>query len=393
MVEFAKFQGPPIRQCLLGTAAGLSLGLLYALKYTGAFLVVGAMMFIFAELILLVRRRAWSVAVIVSILACAIACCAPILVISVTNSLRSGSMNLVTASRSLHLEWETLLYTLANPVLAAAGADHLLARLCSDVLALTPRIGELVVAAAALPGAAGLWFLLGRRWPVDPAARLSCCILLASAACLAAIWTISWGASYEARHIAGAAMAFLPYAVEQASLLEHRLLKRLMRLLGAIYIALPLLYGATVFAVKLVRFTRYHPGPSGLYNQYFSGRDAARARELLLQGFDPTTDIWYVTHPLVAVDLPGRVLIRRIADMTVDELRKEVFHSRSRLRVRLVVPEDLATNGKASVVRKSFPHAEEWSLHPADPANPCWVSWIQLSSESELARPRPVLAR
>lgn len=389
VLKFGKFEGSLVRQSTVGAATGFLVGLIYALKYTGAFVAVGAMLFVLAEVI---RRRSFSLGEILPAVFCWIACGIPILGINFLNSQHSTSMNLVTASPSLHFDWRTPLSAIANPVLAAADADALLGRVLNDYLHLTPTAVEIGVGMAALPGAMVLWFLLFRQIPTSPAGRLGSCVLLASIVCLVLIWSISWGASYEPRHLAAGAMAILPYAVEQALLLNRRIVRNLMILVGACYVMLPFSYGATVFVVRTMRFASYQPGPSGLYNQYFAEHDVRSELEALLRDYNPATDIWYVTHPLVALDLPGRVVVRRTAEVSPAEMKREILHTRVPLRVRLILPNAYGANGKAHIIRKSFPNAEEWQQREIGPDNLCWVSWIRPSTEIEIAAPRPVLS-
>jgi len=243
----------------------------------------------------------------------------------------------------------------------------------------------------ALPGAAALWLLMCSRLPSRPAGRLAWCLLVTSVASVTAIWMISTGASYESRHVAGASIAIVPYLIQRVVAIRSRRTRTVLAACAICYLLVPSLYGVSGFFGKVSRHSGYRPGPSGVYNPFLSKADATKSRSLLLADFSVSTDLWYVINPIAALDLPGRVLVRRAMDLSTDELRQEVFYSKKPVRVRLVLPNDFEQNGKATVIRRSFPRAAEWIEIPAEAPLRCWVSWIQPSTAEELHAPRPFL--
>jgi hypothetical protein len=91
------------------------------------------------------------------------------------------------------------------------------------------------------------------------------------------------------------------------------------------------------------------------------------------------------------VDLPGRVIVRRTSDVTIEDLKKEKFHSSKPVRIRLLLPEEDERSGKGAVIRQSFPRAGAWHEDSADLMSHVWVSWVGPSPKEEIEAPRPVL--
>jgi hypothetical protein len=390
-LKFTDHLGRTPIQAIIAIPTGVSLGILYILKYTGLFIAIGAMTFILIQSATSLRRQRLPLKALGPAVFCGFTCLVPVIALSGINVMRTNTMNLVTASRALHWQWDTLLFAVSNPALALASASSPLQKVFVDVLGLPLRSAELLTALVALPGAAAFWLLMCYRLPSRPNGRLACCILAISVGSVAAIWTISSGASYEPRHIAGASIAIVPYLIEQAVILRSRRTQTVLAACAICYVLLPLLYGVSAVVGKTFRHSHYRPGPSGVYNPFLSETDAGKSRSLLLRDFDVSTDVWYVINPIAALDLPGRSLIRRAMDLSIDQLRQEVFYSSKPVRVRLVLPDDFEGNGKGAVIRRAFPRAVEWVQVPAEPPLRCWVSWIQASSAEELHAPRPVL--
>lgn len=368
---------------LRASVTGLSLGLLYVLKYSGVFVSIGVLTYIVLRA---VRPQCgpggdglcfkWFQRAGV----CAVACLLPIVFLSLVNQLHAGHMNLVAASASFRLRWAAWLFAVSSPALAAASAEaplrHVLAQLS------LPGGVELWLALAGFPGGAVLLFLILRRGASHRHALMSCCVLGASLTCAVVVWTISDGVSYESRHIAGASIAVLPYALERAWGLRtsSRRLQMLLAVCGICYIVLPWSYGVVSVVAKAARQARQNSGPSRVYNPLLARNDVTYARSMLVEGFDPRSDLWYVTHPVAGLDLPGRMLIRRADSTPIEKLREETFRTSRPVRVRLVLPAGLENDGKADVIRRSFPGAVEWASCPTDGATRCWVAWVGTSA-------------
>src|SRR5262249_18047680 len=140
---------------------------------------------------------------------CGVAFVIPVAGLNLINLMHANTMNLVTASRSLHWHPATLLFAVANPVLAATSGSAPMQKVLGDVLDLPVLSSELLTALVALPGAVAMWLLLFHRLPSSSNGCLAFCTLLVSVASVAAVWTVSSGASYEARHLATASFAVL----------------------------------------------------------------------------------------------------------------------------------------------------------------------------------------
>ena len=66
------------------------------------------------------------------------------------------------------------------------------------------------------------------------------------------------------------------------------------------------------------------PGPSKLHNTLLSQTNIEEVRVSLLRDYDPNKDLWYLTDPITALDIPGRAIIAGadFLTLTVDPLRK-----------------------------------------------------------------------
>jgi hypothetical protein len=363
---------------LLAAATGLSLGLLYVLKYSGILVAIGALTYLALQAARQRRPRTPPSPRTLQLAGvCAFSCLLPILALNLLNFALASHMNLVTASRSLNVQWSTLLFGIANPALAAASAEAPLRHLLlHPTVGLVPGAAETWLAVVGLPGGALLLLVLLRRPPSSPHAQLASCLLVMSVAGVMVLWTITDSITYESRHVAGASIAVLPYVLQEAWALRFssRTLRAFLVLCGCAYVILPLLYGVSAVIGKTARGLRHHTGPSRVYNPLLARQDVAHARSLLVAGFDPTSDLWYVTHPVPALDLPGRALIR--PDALLTKPHPETFTTSRPVRVRLILPVSMETNGKAAVIRRSFPTAVGWTSCPTDGTTHCSTSWI-----------------
>jgi len=359
--------------------AGLSLGLLYVLKYSGVFVALGGLAYIGIQC---VTGRRWGRACL-----CAFAFLVPIIGVNFINQLHAHTMNLITASRSFGLRPEILLFAIANPALAVASGEAALRYvLLRPTTGLLPGGSELWLGLAGLPGGVTLLILLSRRTPFGAHAILACCVFSVSIICVMAVWTLSNAVSFEARHIAGGSLAVLPYVIEIAyGLRASRRGRVFLAVCGIFYIILPSLYGVAATVGKTIRHSRHHPGPSDIYDPFLSP-DSARSRSILTQDFDPSSDVWYLMHPIAALDLPGRMLIRRADDISIENLRRESYQTRKPVRVRVVLPATPEMDEKSVAIRESFSQAAKWTSCPSDSSVHCWVSWIATSRPIDTKR-------
>src|SRR5712691_8682902 len=101
-----------------------------------------------------------------------------------------------------------------------------------------------------------------------------------------------------------------------------------------------------------------------MYNPSLAGKDVNYARSLLLQEFDLRSDVWYLTDPISALDLPGRMLIRHADFIDPEKLRQDTFRSSHPVRVRVVLPASFEKSGKADIIRRSFVGTGKWQSCP-----------------------------
>lgn len=225
-----------------------------------------------------------------------------------------------------------------------------------------------------------LLILLWYRRPLHAHALLACCVFLASIGCVMAVWTVSKGVSYEARHVAGGSLAILPYVIEVAySVRSSRSLRVVLAACGLCYILLPTLYGVAAVVGKTIRHSRHRPGPSDIYDPFLT----PESRAILTQDFNRNSDVWYVMHPVPALELPGRMLIRRADDISIENLRRESYHTRLPVRLRLILPATPEMDEKSVAIRDSFSHAVKWTSCPTDSSTHCWMSWIATSTPAD----------
>jgi hypothetical protein len=386
-VPWALFAGARVGQTtmLQSAAAGLLVGGLYVLKYSAVFVSAGVVLFVLREAwwsqrlygTLIDRRRMVRCACIFLL-----ATGAPIIGLSVVNRMAGAAMNLVTASPGIHLRPETLLFAAANPVLIMGADAPLRYVLLHPTRGLLKGASEVVLGFAGLPGGIVLLLLILTQRPAHKYGEIARAVLFGSMFCLIVVWTVAGtSVSYEARHMAGAGLAVMPYALEKGFNLYTRRPRRAIQMLlmftGICYIAVPSLYGVAAATGKFRRQSDQIAGSSGMYNPLLAAKDISTATALLLEGFNPRTDLWYVTDPITALDLPGRALIRHADFIDPSQLRKETFRTSSPLRVRLVLPKSFEENGKGEIIRNSFVAAGEWQACQTDGVTRCWTSLIQ----------------
>jgi hypothetical protein len=382
LLAYKAFTGSPtaIREFGIASLSGVSLGLLYVLKYSGVFVAVGVLgcLGIQALVSFWSERGARRFQRLVAVAICAVCCGVLVLAVNSINTKYSNTANLLTASWSVGLSFKPPLVVLGNVALAPFSADapgrHVL-----SIGAIKSVFGysEFLLAMTGIPGGLLLLFALWGK-PNHPAAHLAYWVLLASALCLTGILLVS-PVSYEARHIESGSLAILPCAFERGLNLwaKSRKLRLALALCIGFYVLAPFLFGMAAVAAKTSRHARHRPGPSGLYNPLLSPDDVGASRSILLDGFNAESDIWYVMHPLPALDLPGNVLIKRADDLSVIQLRSDRFYTSRPMRVRVVLPMEFEENDKAAAIREGFNQAVEWKRCPSAPTTSCWAARLE----------------
>lgn len=397
-------------------ALGVALGMAYVLKYSAVFVSLGVLAFLALCVLTTVRAaRAtrpgdgqhaplrWRVA---ALAACVVAFALPIAILSALNRIQGTTANLVTASAGLHADWHNVAFAIANPALAMADADAAVRFLFLHPSRALLR-SDLSLVWFGLPGGLLLaWLLAGRVRRIAGAAvtseasdsprsaeGLAITVLLVAVCCLVLVWTISAGASFEARHVATASMAVLPLAL-QAGFARFRSSSLAVRALlagaAACYVALPLAYGVASVAGKVGRLgATYRVGPSGFASPVLASSDVQACLREATAGFDARTDIWYLPEPISALDMGGSRAIVVDADMTpIEKLRGHRFVTSVTRRVRALLPASFEADGKGPLIRSSFPQARGWRDRAAPSCN--YVVWdATLDAGASLTAARP----
>jgi hypothetical protein len=357
-----------------GGLLGIALGMRYVLKYSGVFLSMGALLFLAGEMAKDRQHRPFLGVLSLIALGCAL----PVIILNVLNHHFGHVANGLIATAGLHFHWNALGAAIGDPALAVADADGL-----CRFLFLHPGHYRMTSDAAlwwiGLPGGLLLLGLLMRSKASTPAERLTRLAVLTTQLCVWIVWSFSLVADFAARHLASAAIMALPFCLQEGIRLWRAPSPRAVRaglvLAGAVYIAVPLVYGVVSVAAK-VRRTPAHYGLDNhrLYLPLLAKRDLRGVRERLLAEFDLDHDIFYLPDPLTAIALPGRTIVRQADFLSIQQLQGDHFVTSRPLRILALIPPEFEKNGKAAVIRHSFPQAELWTHHEIPGCN--YVLWI-----------------
>ncbi len=298
----------------------------------------------------------------------------PIVGLSWLNAELGAGMNSAAQTIGVHWSFEHVVHLLASPGLAAADADAPL-----RYLLLHPEHGIVSdtrwLAAAGLPAGVMLLWLVFRPRSSGGPGLLAQTVLVVSMGGMLAVWMFSGAASYEARHVAGASIAALPLALREGQRVWRVCGRWGQKVLGTIvlaYVAVPLLYGMVTVPAKVARTPgAYRVGPSRIYNPLLAALDVERVRDAVLRSFDPTTDVWYLTEPMSALDLPGRAIIRHADFVSPAVLARDEFYTSRTLKVHALLPAHF--DAKAEIIRGSFPQARSW--HRVEIAGSDYTLW------------------
>jgi hypothetical protein len=168
--------------------------------------------------------------------------------------------------------------------------------------------------------------------------------------------TVFSARAMEARYIAAIGIALIPAVIESALQLAPKLRRASRALLvagGIVYLAIPMAYGAFSVVGKIARTPAYRTGPSGLYNPLFATTDARSPVAELTAGFNPDSDLWYLTEAFTAMDLPGRAIMQHADFLPVARLNQK-FQTSKPLRIHLLLPPWFEQNGKGAAIRGEF---------------------------------------
>lgn len=351
---------------------GLLLGLAYWLKYSAVFISAGVL----AHLALAAWKKQGPImkdlAVVSTVFVFVVG------VLNVLNHAMGSAMNAVTERPSFVLDWRLPFNFVGLMAMAMADADGLARYVLFHPGRNLLPFNYLTLCYLGLPGGVVLLWLLLRRQS-SPALLLSRDVLITVSALFVAVMTVFSARAMEARYIAALGIALIPAALEAA--LEvgpklRRLSRAILLLVAICYLAIPIAYGGFSIIGKIARTpTRYQTGPSGLYNPLFANTDAKSALVELTKGFNPTSDLWYLTEPFTAMDLPGRVILRH-ADFLSPAGLSESFHSSKPIRVHLLLPPWFEQNGKGALIRGEFYGAGTWLQRAVPGMN--YVEWTAI---------------
>jgi hypothetical protein len=300
--------------------------------------------------------------------------CLVVGVLNVLNHAMGAAMNAVTEHPSFVLDWHLPFNLVGLMAMAMADADGL-ARyvLFHPGRSLLP-FNYLTLCYLGLPGGVVLFWLLARRH-ASAAVLLSRDVLLTLSALFVAVMTVFSARAMEARYIAAIGIALIPAVIESALQLAPKLRQASRALLvagGIVYLAIPMAYGAFSVVGKIARTPAYRTGPSGLYNPLFATTDARSPVAELTAGFNPDSDLWYLTEAFTAMDLPGRAIMQHADFLPVARLN-QTFQTSKPLRIHLLLPPWFEQNGKGTAIRGEFLGAVNWSSTTVPGLN--YVEW------------------
>ena len=346
--------------------AGIFAGCLYFLKYSAVFVTIGCCLFLF------LRTRGLARAV------AGIGASLPILAVTLLNRHMGAAGNLVLASVSFHFSWSAVMAAFGNPSLIVADLDAMLRRL---LFFPSHRLlnSELWLPGIGLTGSIWLvWLVMSRKSRSEPAA-LAAVVFCSGVVALLAIWMVSSGASFEARHLAGCTLPLLPFVVSEVN--ERRRLAHMLML--SIFVVAPLAYGPITLPVKVFHQKRVIPGPSGVYNATLANSDVGLTLTFLRSMYSRNSDVWYIPDPVSSLDIPGRAVIRSAVFTDLPRLEAERFRNFKTMRALILLSPDLEKSGRADLIRHSFVNAEEWTVIPI-PDSPyrLWISTLRPNLKS-----------
>ena len=201
----------------------------------------------------------------------------------------------------------------------------------------------------------------------QPVEQFALGTLLTASAVLLVIWTLSWGASHEARHIANPSLAAAPAFIALGWRRVHQAsMARWIRLawLGAFGIAWvgPLLYGPVSVIGKVLTTPPVTLTDTGLRDPMFPSESQAEAIAFLRSQATPN-DVWLLGYGNTTFEITGRHLVRYFfnSDEAATYARRR-FATRRPVRVCLLIDQVLETDGRGPGLRAQFSGASSWHL-------------------------------
>jgi len=325
--------------------------------------------------------------------------CLPILFYSSFSYRMHATVNLVVEKLSFHLEWQHILFLIANPLLSLAGFGDFLnyALLNPDngffamhsipIPRLTYAENSLWLGFLGLPGALYFFRLLLKDRPTERLHQLSLCVLLVGCAVMLCIWTMSRSfVDCSLEHFTCLSMAVFPLVslgLVRASRRTNPFRTRLSA--GVFFVAcilVPFVYGPVSVVVKTARMPKhYQTGPSGFYNPLLAQYDIATVRKNLMSYCRGGDCVWYFPEPMTALDIPGRAIITHADFESLDDLRSVRFQASRPLEVYVLLPMYFEKGEKGRIIRGSFLQAADWRKFEIEGCQYyLWVATLQASA-------------
>jgi len=321
-------------------AVGVLFGAAYWAKYSLAFVSVGALAFLFWR----VRWRAlWA----------AIPCMTLTLALNELNRTMGAAASIVS-QRPLGIvwNWRVLVAPFSFLPLGMADLDAML-----HYLIMSPKHpwhhADILILLGAIPGVLILAWLLR---PARDEEWLSTSVALTSMVSLVALWLMVRTVGYEARYMASASMALIPFAAASAyrkwpAISRGARCALVVAALG--YLIIPTAYGAFTVFGKRTRVSVFPLRPA------------------------PRTDVLYAADPVIAFALKGRKLITAADFVPEGVLRSQTYKTSIPLSIGVVLPVHFESSGKGELIRKSFPQAHEWQKPvPLNNGYQVWVAQL-----------------
>lgn len=324
----------------LALAAGVLLGTAYWAKYSLALVSIAALVFLFWRLR---WKSLWT----------AFPCLTLIAALNLLNRVMGGISSLVAESPlQMNFNWRCFASPFAFVPLAMADLDSLL-----RYLLLSPghpvAHAEIAIYLLALPGALLLVFLLRPRQKEE---WIGVTVAAVSMILLAALWLAGRSVSFDARHLAVASVGLIPVAAA-AGYRKWPTVSPAARVTVALatllYLVVPVTYGAASVIGKRSRI----PAP--------------------LVGSVPRADVLYMPTPVAALQSASRQIITHADFEPESELKSRSYRTSVPMRVAAFLPPYFEGNGKADIIRSSFPQAQGWTLLGSSGIYQVWVTELR----------------
>lgn len=344
-------------------AIGLGLGLLFVIKNSAILISLGCIAYLWLTWWQGPKRHfpAGNIAL-------SLAALLPVITLSYLNRHFGGHTSFVAEqTHAGYFNGSAWINLLGYPAMAMADASALVSWLLFHP-SRHLHIDPIWLAILGIPGSLAVWWLVYRHRPTSGPQLLALCVILTTLAGLAAIWTLTEGASVETRHLAVASIALLPLALEAGAgcLKTHKAaLRTTLYALGGVYLLVPLLYGVVTVVGKVRSTPRNIPlGPSRVANAAYQDDINQVATQLSMSELNPGSDVWYLPDPLSSLDLPGRQILSLADFVPIEMLQQHSYVTTRPLRAHILALPQFAKDGKLQAIQQSFVQSTGWKRVP-----------------------------